>query len=208
VAGDLDIGGPVPHVLAQPILHRPELSWAAMAELVVPLAITVLAAQNAQGFAILEAAGHKPPVDAVTTACGVGSLISATVGAVSTCFTGPANAIIASGPDKDRHYLAGVVLSILAMTYGLFSPVLTRIMLATPKAFIATLAGLVLLRVLERAFVVAFSGTFTLSALVTFLVTVANVPILSIGAPFWALVIGYAVAAMLERDDLERLAAG
>jgi benzoate membrane transport protein len=101
-----------------------------------------------------------------------------------------------------------VVLSILAMTYGLFSPVLTRIMLATPKAFIATLAGLVLLRVLERAFVVAFSGTFTLSALVTFLVTVANVPILSIGAPFWALVIGYAVAAMLERDDLERLAAG
>ena len=51
-----------------------------MVELVLPLAITVLVAQNAQGFAVLGGAGLKPPVNAVTTACGLGSLISATVG--------------------------------------------------------------------------------------------------------------------------------
>jgi benzoate membrane transport protein len=207
ITQQMDLAEPVALALARPHLYWPEFSWAAMIELVVPLAITVLAAQNAQGFAVLEAAGHRPPVNAITTACGAGSLIAATVGAVSTCFTGPANAILTGSGDKDRHYLAGIVLSLLAMTYGLLSPVLTRIMLATPKAFIATLAGLVLLRVLERAFVVAFGGAFTLSALVTFLVTVANVPILSIGAPFWALVAGYAVAATLERNDLARLSA-
>jgi benzoate membrane transport protein len=36
---------------------------------------------------------------------------------------------------------------------------------------------------------------------VTFLVTVADVPILKVGAPFWGLVIGYATCWLLERAD-------
>lgn len=194
--------------VATPTLHSPAFSWAAMAELVLPLAITVLAAQNAQGFVILEAAGHKPPVNAITAACGLGSLVAAALGTVSTCLTGPVNAIISSAGDRDRHYAAGVMVSLLALLFGLFAPVFTRVMLATPKVFIATLAGLALLRVLERAFVVSFSGAFTLGATVTFLVTVANVRIFSIGAPFWAVIIGLAVSWALERKDFEKLATG
>jgi benzoate membrane transport protein len=167
----------------------------------------VLAAQNAQGFAVLETAGHAPPVNAITAACGLGSLVAATVGTVSTCLTGPVNAIISSAGDRDRHYASGVVVSLLALLFGIFSPVFTRFMLATPTAFIASLAGLALLRVLERAFVVSFNGAFTLGATVTFLVTVANVPIFSIGAPFWAVVIGLAVSWMLERNDFRKAAA-
>ena len=41
------------------------LLLAAMVELVVPLAITVLVVQNGQGIAVLQAAGHKPPVNAI-----------------------------------------------------------------------------------------------------------------------------------------------
>ena len=178
-----------------------------MVELVLPLAITVLAAQNAQGFAVLEAAGHKPPVNMVTAACGIGSLLAASVGTVSTCLTGPVNAILASGGAKEKHYAAGVMVALLALLFGLFSPLFARFMLAAPKAFIATLAGLALVRVLERAFIVSFKGGFTLGAMVTFLVTVANVSILSIGAPFWGLVIGFAVSWALERSDFELTAA-
>ena len=58
--------------LAKPVFVTPAFSLQAMIELVVPLAITVLVVQNAQGFAILQAAGHKPPANAVTMACGVG----------------------------------------------------------------------------------------------------------------------------------------
>jgi benzoate membrane transport protein len=36
---------------------------------------------------------------------------------------------------------------------------------------------------------------------VTFLVTVADLPILNIGAPFWGLVLGLSVAWLLERPD-------
>ena len=80
-------------------------------------------------------------------------------------------------------------------------------LLLDEKVFIATLAGLALLRVLERAFVVSFNGGFTHGAVVAFLVTVANVPILSIGAPFWAVIFGLAVSWLFERGDFKRLAA-
>jgi hypothetical protein len=63
--------------------------------------------------------------------------------------------------------------------------VFTHLLLAAPKAFIAVLGGLAMLRVLQTAFVVSFKDKFSLGALITFLVTVADVPILNIGAPFW-----------------------
>src|SRR5262245_47714398 len=203
--GTFELRDPIVLGIAKPNLYRPEFSWAAMVELVLPLTITVLAAQNAQGFVVLEAAGHKPPVNAVTAACGLGSLIAALVGSVSTCLTGPANAIISSAGEREKHYAAGVLVALFALLFGIFAPLVTRLMLATPKAFIATLAGLALLRVLERAFVVSFTGGFTLGATVCFLVTVANVPILSIGAPFWAVLIGLAVSWAFERGDFKRL---
>jgi benzoate membrane transport protein len=206
LSGTFEMSGAASRIVASPNLYAPEFSGAAMAELVLPLAITVLAAQNAQGFAVLEAVGHKPPVNMITAACGVGSLISASVGTVSTCFTGPVNAILVSAGAKDKHYAAGVVVAMLALLFGIFSPLFTHLVLATPKAFIATLAGLAMVRILERAFVVSFKSGFTLGATVTFLVTVANVPILSIGAPFWGLLIGFAVSWAFERSDFKLIA--
>jgi len=197
---DLSARGEV-RALAAPILHVPAFSWQAMVELVVPLAITVLVVQNGQGFAVLSAAGHKPPVDAIAVACGAGSIAAGVVGTASTCLTGPVNAIISSSGDRERHYAAGVMVGALALAFGLFSPLFTRLMLATPPAFVAALGGLAMLRVLQTAFGVAFGGRFALGALVTFLVTVADVPILNIGAAFWGLVFGFAASWLLERKD-------
>ena len=172
-----------------------------MVELVVPLAITVLVVQNGQGVTVLRTVGHAPPVNAIAAACGAGSIVTAFVGAVSTCLTGPVNAIISSSGEKHRHYTAGIFVGLLALGFGLASPVFTRLLLATPKAFIAALAGLAMLRVLQAAFTVSFRERFALGALVTFLVTVADVPLLNIGAPFWGLVFGYCASRLLERGD-------
>jgi len=207
VLGEFNPSGASTATIASPILYAPEFSWAAIVEMVIPLAITVLVAQNAQGFAVLETSGHKPPVDAVTAACGAGSMVAAMVGTVSTCLTGPVNAILASGGEREKHYVGGVIVALLGLAFGIFSPVVTRFMLATPKVFIAALAGLALVRVLERAFVISFQGSFTLGAAVAFLITVADVPIFSIGAPFWGLVIGFVVSWALERDDFRALKA-
>jgi benzoate membrane transport protein len=172
-----------------------------MVELVVPLAISVLVVQNGQGIAVLTAAGHAPPVNAIAVGCGITSTIAAFVGAVSTCLTGPVNAIISAGGDRRTQYTAGVVVGGLAILCGLVAPLVTRLMLAAPPAFIATLAGLAMLRVLQSAFAIAFQGRFTLGALVTFLVTVAGIPVFNIGAPFWALVAGTLVSLVMERAD-------
>ena len=108
-------------------------------------AITVLVVQNGQGVAVLTARGHQPPVNAITVGCGVGSLIAAMFGAVSTCLTGPTNAIVASSGETHRHYTAAIFLCLMAIAFGLMAPFFTRLLFATPPAFIATLAGLAML---------------------------------------------------------------
>ena len=187
--------------LVRPVVLMPSWSWAAMIELVFPLAITVLVVQNGQGFAVLKAAGHQPPIDAVTVACGVGALLSAVVGSVSTCLTGPTNAIITSSGERSRQYVAGMVTGLLAMAFGLMAPAFTRLLVNAPKAFIMALAGLAMLRILQAAFIASFRDRFTLGALVSFLVTVADLSLLNIGAAFWGLVAGFAVSWWLERRD-------
>ncbi|HEY5789956.1 MAG TPA: benzoate/H(+) symporter BenE family transporter [Gammaproteobacteria bacterium] len=194
--------GEVTLALASPLLQAPAFSLAALTELVVPLAITVLVVQNGQGYAVLAAAGHRqPPITAVTVGCGLWSLLTAPVGAISTCLTGPANAIVASSGAKERHYTGGIFVGVLAILFGLLAPLFTRLMLAAPGAFIATLAGLAMLNVLRVAFVTAFRERFTLGALIAFLYTVADIAIFNIGAPFWGLVFGFATAWLLERED-------
>jgi benzoate membrane transport protein len=58
-----------------------------------------------------------------------------------------------------------------------------------------------MLRVLQSAFVTAFANNFSLGALVAFLVTVADMALLNVGAAFWGLIAGLVVSALLERTD-------
>jgi len=203
--GRFDVTGFTGFALAQPVFTAPAWSWNAMVELVVPLVITVLVVQNGQGFAVLKAAGHEPPVDAITFACGIGALASAAVGAVSTCLAGPTNAILTSSGETRRQYTAGLTTGLLSIGFGLLAPGFTRLMLGAPKSFIAALAGLAMLRVLQNAFTAAFRTKFTLGALVAFLVTVADLGLFNIGAAFWGLLAGFAVSWALERPDFASL---
>lgn len=201
VLGRLDSSAPLQLELIRPVLVQPAWSVAAMVELVVPLAITVLVVQNGQGIAVLKTAGHAPPINAVAVACGIGSAITALVGGVSTCLTGPTNAILVGSGERRRQYTAGIVVGVLAILFGLLAPTFTRLLLSAPKSLIATLAGLAMLRVLQAAFVTAFGNRFSLGALLAFLVTVADRPLLNIGAAFWGLVCGLVVSWLLERAD-------
>ena len=191
--------GPTTGWIAAPGLQTPQWSLQATIELVVPLAITVLVVQNGQGIAVLRSAGHAAPVNAVTLACGLWSMLAAAVGSVSTCLTGPTNALLVASGERSRHYTAGICCGLLAILFGLFAPLFTTLMVATPPAYIATLAGLAMLRVLQASFVTAFATRFTLGALVTFIVTVSDVTVLNIGAAFWGLVAGLLVSLLLER---------
>ena len=193
-------------MLARPVFEPPVWSWRAMVELVIPLAIAVLVVQNGQGIAALKAADHDTPINAVAVACGIGSLVTAAVGCACTCLTGPTNAIVTSSGKRESHYAGAIFCALLAVAFGLFSPLFTRLLLHTPSAFIMALGGLAMLRVLQASFVTAFRTRFTLGAMVAFLVTVANLSIANIGAAFWGLVAGFAVSWLLERPDFHAVA--
>ena len=192
-------------VLAAPRLFLPEFSLAATLELVLPLTITVIATQNAQGIIILRSAGHSPPVNSLTAMCGAGSLVAALFGCVSTCLTGPSNALLVSSGAKERQWIGGVILGVIAILFGTFAPAVTNLLIATPAAFLSTLAGLALLRTLQSAFQVSFGQDFTSGALVAFLVTFAGLPILNIGSPFWGLVFGVITSLLIERQSFLKL---
>ncbi len=193
--------GPISGGITIPALQVPQWSLQAMIELVVPLAITVLVVQNGQGIAVLRSAGHAAPVNAVTLACGAWSLLVAAVGSVSTCLTGPTNALLVASGERSRQYTAGICCGLLAIVFGFFAQQFTTLMLAAPPAYVAALAGLAMLRVLESSFVTAFASRFTLGALVTFVVTVSDITLLNIGSAFWGLVAGLLISMLLERTD-------
>lgn len=186
-------------LMATPMLQAPEFTLRSLTELVVPLAITVLVVQNGQGIAVLRAKGHEPPVSACAVACGVWSLVVSTIGAVSTCLTGPTNALLVSSGEPRRHYAAAIGNGGLALVVGVLSPAFVGLILGTPAAFIAALGGLAMLAPLQSSFVTAFRTDRALGPLVCLLVTVADVNLLGISAPFWGIVLGLAVTALLER---------
>ena len=93
-----------------------------------------------------------------------------------------------------------LLLNVLWMIFGGLEMAIGWLFAATAPVAI-TLAGLAMLRVLQTTFVTAFSQRFSLGALVAFLVTVADVPLLSVGAAFWGLLSGLVFSWLLERKD-------
>jgi benzoate membrane transport protein len=183
----------------------PLFTWPAAAELVIPLALTVVAVQNAQGIVILQKLDYRPPFNAITLTSGIGSILVAPFGSQSVCLAGPMTGIVTNpsvGP-KDRRYAAAIVTGILWMAFGLFSPMATALSQILPAALINLLAGLALLDVLGSCFAAAFGEKFRLGALFTFLITISGARLFNIGAPFWGLVAGNIVSLLLERQDFK-----
>jgi benzoate membrane transport protein len=108
--------------------------------------------------------------------------------------------VVSSG-EQERHYTGAMFVGCLALLFGLLAPTFTRLLLLSPKSLVMALAGLAMLRVLQTAFNTAFNGRFSLGALSAFLVTVADVPLLNVGAAFWGLVAGFAISWLLEKPD-------
>lgn len=192
--------------IAQPIIFAPQFSLAGATELVLPLALTVIAVHNAQGIALLTNVQYQPPVNAVNQMSGLGSIIVGIFGSQSVCLAGPMTGIVSSPRVgiKDGRYAAAVVTGLLWMLFGLFAPMATAISQILPAALIKLLAGLALLEVLTRCFGAAFSNNFRLGALFTFIVTLSGLELFAIGAPFWGLIGGASVSLLLERDDFSR----
>ena len=204
VAGHGTPTAPLRFDLVHPNILFPELSLRALLELVLPLAVTVIGIYNPQGFAVLEASNYRPPINALTLTCGVGSVFSALVGSVPICVAGPSNALMCSSGRPEQRFVAGIVYGLLLLAFGILAPVAADLSATLPVAFIGVLGGLALIRALQGWMATAFGGDLSLGALTAFLVTLSGISIFHIGAPFWGLAFGVATSWLLERATLKR----
>jgi benzoate membrane transport protein len=199
-------------VFADLLYFEPKFSEAALLDLVLPLAISVVVLQNAQGIGILRLARHDPPPNTITAVCGVGTVVFGLFGSVCMCLTGPANAILSSSGPAQKHYLAALIWAGLAVVFGVFAPAVTNLALAVPDSFIYVIGGLAMLRVLQQSLSSAFNGKFAAGAVVCFTVTVtelipeARFALFGVGAPVWGLVFGIATSLLMEPGDFARRA--
>ncbi len=184
----------------------PVWSLSAITELSIPLLLSVVAVHNAQGTMVLRIAKYQPPLNAMTWACGLGTVISAVFGSAPTCITGPVTAIISppsAGPFEGR-YAAGIVKGTLWLISAVLAPVVVLGKEILPVVLINLLAGLALFPVLGNAFVEAFKGTHRFGSLACFMLTVSQITIWNVGAPFWGLLTGLMVSMILEPKDFQK----
>lgn len=187
-----------------PTIFYPTFNLTTIIELAPPLLIAVIAIQNGQGIAVLLSQGYKPPINAMTIACGLGSIANLIFGGHSSCIAGPSVAIVASPEAGDRKGRFTGVSSqgIFWIVFGIFAPVAASIeRVVLKKTLIPMLGGIAMLSVLTGAFQSAFSGKFKTGALFSFLITFSNLKIAGIGSAFWGLVGGVVISYLLDRAD-------
>lgn len=189
---------------ATPSVFYPTFNLTTIIELAPPLLIAVIAIQNGQGIAVLLSQGYKPPINAMTFACGLGSIANLIFGGHSSCIAGPSVAISASPEAGDRkgRFTAVTSQGFLWITLAIFAPVAASIdRVVLKKSLIPMLGGMAMLGVLTGAFQSAFSGKFKTGALFSFLITFSGLKIAGIGSAFWGLVGGVLASYLLDRAD-------
>jgi benzoate membrane transport protein len=152
--------------------------------------ITVIFVQNAQGIAVTRASGYRTSLRLVTIYSGVLSAITAPFGGCPSVLAGPSNAILVSGGTHGRHYIGALIAGVICVAIGVFATAYVFLLANLPGAYIAILAGLAMMGVLEKSFVSAFRSALPLSAMIVFVVTLSDVTLLGIGAAFWGVVAG------------------
>ncbi|WP_286928220.1 MULTISPECIES: benzoate/H(+) symporter BenE family transporter [Aeromicrobium] len=195
----LDTASLVPHLE----WTTPTWTWPAIVGIALPLTIVTMASQNLPGAAVLRSFGFSVPWRSSVVSTGLGTAVVAPFGGHAMNLAALSAALAAgeeAGP-RERRWIAatsaGVGYLVIAGAAGL----VVALADVAPPGIIEAVAGLALI----GALVASLQGAFAherhrTSAGLTFLFAASGVSLLSVGAAFWALLLGLAVRATLERD--------
>lgn len=204
LSGDLRLGAIEPR-LTIPLYTEPVFTLPAALTLALPLFILTHTSQNAPGVAVLRNAGYDTPPDGPIALTGIVSLLTAPFGGHGINLSALTAAICVNPeahPDATKRYSAGVAYGLWYILFGAFGSTAVALFTALPKALIASVAGLSLLSAISNALVTGLeSSVHRDGALFAFMLTVSDISLLGVGAPFWGLLAGVAVDFVLRRRD-------
>jgi benzoate membrane transport protein len=180
---------------------------AAIAAISVPLVVFALGLGNAQGLGFLLSQGYAVPVDRVSRAVAVGSMVNALFGGTPATVARNAAGILAApdaGPAAAR-YWGVLVSSVLVLVMACAAVPCAALIAAVPKSLAVSLAGVALVSALQDALEKAFSGKLRLGALIAFIVAATPFSLGGITGSFWALIAGVLASAVARERGLPTL---
>jgi benzoate membrane transport protein len=192
--------------IALPELAYPGMSFSLAAFIAVsfPMVILAMGLGNVQGLGFLISQGYRVPITQVTVLTGLNSILNAFLGGHASTVARTGAAILA-GPEagpKEGRYWAAVIAAALTVTIALGAGTLTSLLVALPRTFVVTLAGLAIISSLQGALETAFGGKLRFGALAALAVAATPFSVLGITSGFWALPAGIAASLFAERAEL------
>lgn len=187
--------------LTQPMLVAPVFRLDAMINLALPLVLLALTSQYATGQAVQLSSGYEPPMNEVLTTTGIASVVLAFFGGHGQTLGALTAAIVTSPeahPDPTKRYGAAFMSGFFYVLCGLFGATISQVFAALPPSFITTAAGLALTGAILSGLVNALQHPEERdSAIVAFMCTASGAVIFGIAAPFWGLLGGTLVEALM-----------
>jgi len=191
------VGGlPTPE-LSTLTLVAPQFTVQAIVGLAIPLYLVTMASQNLSGLAVLKADGYDPPPGPLIGVTGLGSVLTAPLGA-STTNLAAISAAICTGPDvhpdPTQRWKTGPFYALAYLIFAAFGASLVAIFAVLPQSLIVLVAGLALIASLANALSIALKDADErMAATITFAVTASGLTLFGVGSAFWGLVGGLIV---------------
>lgn len=195
---------PVTWTLPEPSLPEMHFSLSAIIAISLPMVVLAIGLGNVQGLGFLIAQGYRVPVNTVSTAVGIGSVVNALLGGHAATVARTGAAILASpecGPPGGR-YWASVIAAALTILLALAATPVASLLNLLPKTYIFAIAGLAILASFQDALEKSFGGDMRFGALTGFIVAATPFAVFGVNSGFWAILAGLSASALVERRQL------
>jgi benzoate membrane transport protein len=154
-------------------------------------------------MAVLASFGYRPALREPLVGTGVATVVGAPFGGHAVNLAAITAALVAgpdAHPDPGRRWIASVTAGATYVALGLGAGLITAFASLSPPLLLEAVAGLALLRTLGNALADSLAAPAGReAAVITFVVAASGITVAGIGAPFWALVAGIAVAVAQRR---------
>lgn len=183
-------------------LVQPEFSISSVFSIALPLYLVAMASQNIPGIAIMKSFGYEVPFRSSLVTTGLGTVVASFFGGFVmnlAAITAALNANEQAHKDPSKRWLASVSGGLVYWVFAIFAGIAVAFVYQTPRELLLAASGLALLPTIVNSFnVMVETAEQRLPAVITFLVASSGVAFFSVGAAFWAILLGLALIALLK----------
>ena len=183
-------------------LVQPSFNLASIFTIALPLYLVAMASQNIPGIAIMNSYGFKVPFRASLVTTGLGTVMASFLGGFVmnlAAITAALNANEQAHKDPAKRWIASVSGGVVYLVFALFAGVAVAFVYQTPRDLLLAASGLALLPTIVNAFnTMVEKVSERLPAVITFLIASSGIAFFSVGAAFWAILVGLVVIQVLK----------